>query len=184
MRSSRRSSRPWPRAPPGPRSPMGRPQTTPRSAGPGPLPAPAPSFNDDIQGTGAVVLAGLLAARRERGGLTCDRFMFVGAGAAAIGIATLLRRELMAEGMDGARRVAAIVMLDSHGLVHSGSAALPDDQRPFAVDPRRSPRGRAPTGSARRPRRHRTRQPSDRPDRRDRLHGRLLRGARPGSRAP
>ena len=94
-----------------------------------------PSFNDDIQGTGAVVLAGLLAARRERRSLTSDRFMFVGAGAAAIGIATLLRRELMAEGMDGRAASAAIVMLDSHGLVHSGRPALPDDQRPFAVDP-------------------------------------------------
>ncbi len=94
-----------------------------------------PSFNDDIQGTGAVVLAGLLAARRERGSLTSDRFMFVGAGAAAIGIATLLRRELIAEGMDGRAASAAIVMLDSHGLVHNGRPALPDDQRPFAVDP-------------------------------------------------
>ena len=62
-----------------------------------------PSFNDDIQGTGAVVLAGLLAARRERGGLTSDRFMFLGAGGAAIGIATLLQRELVAEGMDPGR---------------------------------------------------------------------------------
>ena len=78
-----------------------------------------PSFNDDIQGTAAVVLAGLLAARRERGGLTSDRFMFLGAGAAAIGIAALLRRELVAEGMDPRAAASAIVMLDSRGLVHT-----------------------------------------------------------------
>jgi malic enzyme len=96
-----------------------------------------PSFNDDIQGTGAVVLAGLLAARRERGGLTSDRFMFVGAGGAAIGIATLLQRELVAEGMDPRDAASAIVMLDSHGLVHTARQALPDDQLPFAVDPAR-----------------------------------------------
>jgi len=96
-----------------------------------------PSFNDDMQGTAAVVLAGLLAARRDRGGLTSDTFMFVGAGAAAIGIASLLRRELVAEGMDPGAAAAAIVMLDSRGLVHTDRPALPDDQRPFAVDPAR-----------------------------------------------
>ncbi len=96
-----------------------------------------PSFNDDMQGTAAVVLAGLLAARRERGGLTSDRFMFVGAGAAAIGIASLLRAELVAEGMDPRDAASAIVMLDSRGLVHTDRPALPDDQRPFAVDPAR-----------------------------------------------
>ena len=94
-----------------------------------------PSFNDDVQGTGAVVLAGLLAARRERGGLTSDRFLFVGAGGAAIGIATMLQRELVAQGMDPGAASAAIVMLDSHGLVHTARPGLPDDQRPFAVDP-------------------------------------------------
>ena len=96
-----------------------------------------PSFNDDIQGTGAVVLAGLLAARRERGGLTSDRFMFIGAGGAAIGIATLLQRELVAEGMDPHAAAAAIVMLDTHGLVHTDRPALADDQRPFAATPGR-----------------------------------------------
>jgi malic enzyme len=95
-----------------------------------------PSFNDDIQGTGAVVLAGLLAARRARGGLTMDKFLFVGAGAAAQGIAGLLRRELEAEGMDPTDASASIAMLDHQGLVHLGRADLPDDQRPFAVDPR------------------------------------------------
>ncbi len=93
------------------------------------------SFNDDIQGTGAVVLAGLLAARRGRGGLTADRFMFLGAGGAAIGIAALLQRELVAEGMDRRAAAAAVVMFDSHGLVHTDRPELPDDQRPFAVDP-------------------------------------------------
>jgi len=94
-----------------------------------------PSFNDDIQGTGAVVLAGLLAARRERGGLTSDRFIFIGAGGASIGIAALLQRELVAEGMDPAAAAAAMVMLDSHGLIHADRPGLPDHQRPFAVDP-------------------------------------------------
>ena len=94
-----------------------------------------PSFNDDIQGTGAVVLAGLLAARRERGSLTSDRFMFLGAGGAAIGIASLLQRELVAEGMDRGAAAAAMVMLDTHGLVHADRPALADDQRPFAVTP-------------------------------------------------
>jgi malic enzyme len=103
-----------------------------------------PSFNDDIQGTGAVVLAGLLAARRAEGGLASDRFMFIGAGAAAIGIATLLRRELVAEGMDQQAADDAIVMVDTHGLVHADRPALPDDQRAFAVKPARLAAGLRP----------------------------------------
>jgi malic enzyme len=93
------------------------------------------SFNDDIQGTGAVVLAGLLAARRERGGLAAERFLFVGAGAAAIGIAGLLERQLRAEGVGSPNDGPRIAMLDRAGLVHLERATLADDQRPFAVDP-------------------------------------------------
>jgi malic enzyme len=95
-----------------------------------------PSFNDDVQGTGAVVLAGLLAGRRERGGLTRDRFLFVGAGAAGLGIAGLLRRELEAEGIDPITAASSITLLDHLGLVHLERPSLPEDQRPFAVDPR------------------------------------------------
>jgi malic enzyme len=95
------------------------------------------SFNDDVQGTGAVVLGGLLAARREMGGLSGERFLFLGAGAASIGIAGLLRRQL---GLEGAAAVAddpTIALMDRGGLVHLDRPGLPDDQRPFAVDPHR-----------------------------------------------
>jgi malic enzyme len=93
-----------------------------------------PSFNDDVQGTGAVVLAGLLAARGGVEGLRSDRFMFLGAGAAGIGIARLLDRQLHIQAAAPGRR-PVIVMLDSHGLVHLDRPGLGDDQRPFAVDP-------------------------------------------------
>jgi malic enzyme len=93
-----------------------------------------PSFNDDIQGTGAVVLAGLLAARGGPADLRQDRFLFLGAGAAAIGIARLLERGLVL-GQSGARARPSIAMVDSRGLVHLDRPGLLDDQREFAVDP-------------------------------------------------
>ena len=143
-----------------------------------------PSFNDDMQGTAAVVLAGLLAARRERGGLTSDRFMFVGAGAAAIGIASLLRAELVAEGMDPRAAASAIVMLDSHGLVHTDRPAAAG--RSAAVRGRSgSPAGgRAPTVRAGGPGRHRPRDGRDGPHRGIGLRRRVHRGPRPRSGAP
>jgi malic enzyme len=91
-----------------------------------------PSFNDDVQGTGAVVLAGLLAARASRGGIGAERFLFLGCGAAAVGIAGLLRRELEAEG--GAASAARTILLDSKGLITADRPDLADDQRPFALD--------------------------------------------------
>lgn len=95
-----------------------------------------PSFNDDIQGTGAVILGGLLAARRGVEALRRDRFLFLGAGAAGIGIARLLERRLGPGPTNGAAAPAPrLAMLDSHGLVHAGRANLSDDQRAFAVDP-------------------------------------------------
>lgn len=94
-----------------------------------------PSFNDDVQGTGAVVLGGLLAARRGQAGLAGERFMFVGAGAAAIGIAGLLRRRLRAEGVTEEAARASVAMLDRGGLVHTGRASLAEAQRPYAAEP-------------------------------------------------
>ena len=93
-----------------------------------------PCFNDDVQGTGAVVLAGLLAARRERGGLRGERILSLGAGAAALGISTVVVREMESEGASPTEAKAAILLMDSKGVVHDGREILADDQRPFAVD--------------------------------------------------
>jgi malate dehydrogenase (oxaloacetate-decarboxylating) len=93
-----------------------------------------PSFNDDIQGTGAVVLGGLLAARRGVEALRNDRFLFLGAGAAGIGIARLLERHLGGSLAASGEVAPRIAMFDSHGVLHSGRSDLSADQRPFAID--------------------------------------------------
>ncbi len=92
------------------------------------------SFNDDIQGTAAVVVAGILAALRRSGEpMASQRLVFVGAGAAGIGIARLVQAVMRAEGAAEAQIRRAIVMLDSRGLVFEGRDHLDDDKRPFAL---------------------------------------------------
>jgi malic enzyme len=92
------------------------------------------SFNDDIQGTGAVVLAGILAAVRAVGGsLTEQRFVFLGAGAAGTGIARTVRAAMMAEGLDAGSAKRAIVTVDTKGLVFLDRDLLDDDKREFAL---------------------------------------------------
>ncbi len=72
------------------------------------------SFNDDIQGTGAVTLAGIIAAVRKLGGKLSDhRFVIYGAGAAGLGIARQIRMAIEKEG--GHRH--DIAALDSRGLL-------------------------------------------------------------------
>jgi malate dehydrogenase (oxaloacetate-decarboxylating) len=92
------------------------------------------SFNDDIQGTGAVVLAGVLAAVRAIGRpLPEQRFVFLGAGAAGTGIARTVRAAMVAQGVDAATIGRAIVTADTNGLVFSGRDNLDDDKREFAL---------------------------------------------------
>jgi malic enzyme len=94
------------------------------------------SFNDDIQGTSAVVVGGILAAFRHLGQpFTEQRFVFLGAGAAGIGIARLVRSALRREGIDEAALRRAIVMLDSNGLCFEGRVPLDDDKRELALGP-------------------------------------------------
>jgi malic enzyme len=77
-----------------------------------------PSFNDDIQGTAATVLAGLLAGARATGTpLREQRIVLVGAGAAGTGIARLLRAALAAAGLAGPDLHRALALVDVDGLV-------------------------------------------------------------------
>lgn len=92
-----------------------------------------PSFNDDIQGTGACVLAGLLAAGRAVGRpLARQRVLILGAGAAGIGIARALRDALGRAGLAGADVTRAIAVVEITGLLVRGAQPLDVFQEPFA----------------------------------------------------
>jgi len=77
-----------------------------------------PSFNDDIQGTAAVAVAGMMAGVRVSGiPLREQRAVILGAGAAGIGIARLIRTALRTAGMPAEEARERIAVLDSKGLV-------------------------------------------------------------------
>ena len=91
------------------------------------------SFNDDIQGSGAAVLAGMLSAMRiTRSNLCAQTFLFLGAGSAAVGIADLLTHAMKLEGLSEDQARARIWMFNRNGLVESTRADLTDYQRPYA----------------------------------------------------
>jgi malate dehydrogenase (oxaloacetate-decarboxylating) len=83
------------------------------------------TFNDDIQGTAAVVLSGLYGALRITGGRMRDqRVVFAGAGASAQGISDLLVAAFMEDGLSREEAIRRIWTTDSKGLVTSGRAGL------------------------------------------------------------
>jgi len=80
-----------------------------------------PSFNDDIQGTGAVALAGLLAACASQGRkLSDERVLVYGAGAGGAGVALAVREGMRREGLSEEEARARVLVLDSKGLLVEG----------------------------------------------------------------
>ncbi|MEC7520859.1 MAG: NAD-dependent malic enzyme [Myxococcota bacterium] len=76
------------------------------------------SFNDDIQGTAGIALAGVVAASRVTGTpMERQRVVMLGAGAAGVGIARILRAELEQLGVTGDALIERIALLDSKGLL-------------------------------------------------------------------
>ena len=90
-------------------------------------------FNDDIQGSAAVVLAGMLSALRITGGTLRDQtFLFLGAGSAAVGIANLLTDAMMLQGLPPEEAREHIWLFNRGGLIQSARKDLADYQRPYA----------------------------------------------------
>jgi malate dehydrogenase (oxaloacetate-decarboxylating)(NADP+) len=90
-------------------------------------------YNDDIQGTAGVSLAGILSALRVTGGKVRDqRVLFLGAGSAGVGIANLIASAMTLEGLSEKDARSRISLFDVHGLLEPSRTDLFDFQKPYA----------------------------------------------------
>jgi len=90
-------------------------------------------FNDDIQGTGAVAVSGLIAALRITGGKLSDqKVLFLGAGEAGIGIADVFVAALLEEGLTSEEARKHCWFVDSRGLVENSRDNLAEHKLPYA----------------------------------------------------
>jgi malate dehydrogenase (oxaloacetate-decarboxylating) len=91
------------------------------------------TFNDDIQGTGAVTVAGLLAAMKLIGArLKEQRILILGAGASAIGISDQIVAAMADDGVTQAQARSSVWLVDSQGLVHDGRPNLDPFKQKYA----------------------------------------------------
>ena len=90
-------------------------------------------YNDDVQGTAGITLAGMINATKLKGTkLKDEKYLFLGAGSAGIGLADLLCSALVAQGVALNEAQARIHMFDINGLLESTRTDLVDFQKPYA----------------------------------------------------
>ena len=93
----------------------------------------ASCYNDDIQGTAAIALTGLISALKvTKSQLKDQRILFLGAGSAGIGIANLLVTAITLEGLSTEQAQAQISMFDVNGLLEPSRTDLFEFQKPYA----------------------------------------------------
>jgi malate dehydrogenase (oxaloacetate-decarboxylating)(NADP+) len=90
-------------------------------------------YNDDVQGTAGITLAGMINATKIKGTkLKDEKYLFLGAGSAGIGLADLLCSALVAQGMSLKEAQSRVYMFDINGLLVSTRKDLFDFQLPYA----------------------------------------------------
>jgi malate dehydrogenase (oxaloacetate-decarboxylating)(NADP+) len=90
-------------------------------------------YNDDVQGTAGITLAGMINATKLKGTqLKDEKYLFLGAGSAGIGLANLLCSALVDQGMSLKEAQSRVYMFDVNGLLESTRTDLVDFQLPYA----------------------------------------------------
>jgi malate dehydrogenase (oxaloacetate-decarboxylating)(NADP+) len=90
-------------------------------------------YNDDVQGTAGITLAGMINATKLKGTkLKDEKYLFLGAGSAGIGLANLLCSALVAQGLTLEKAQSQVYLFDVHGLLESTRKDLVDFQQPYA----------------------------------------------------
>jgi len=90
-------------------------------------------YNDDVQGTAGITLAGMINAAKLKGTkLKDEKYLFLGAGSAGIGLANLLCSTLVAQGMSLTEAQSRVYMFDINGLLEASRTDLLDFQKPYA----------------------------------------------------
>jgi malate dehydrogenase (oxaloacetate-decarboxylating)(NADP+) len=90
-------------------------------------------YNDDVQGTAGIVLAGMINAVKIKGTkLTDEKYLFLGAGSAGIGLADLICSAMVKQGMSLKDAQAKVYMFDVNGLLEDTRKNLFDFQKPYA----------------------------------------------------